>query len=54
VRGEAIDALRSAAGKTPDAELIRLLRDRMQNDSSSYIRLQSAAAMRQIGSREPY
>jgi hypothetical protein len=54
VRGEAIDALRSAAGKTPDAELIRLLRDRMQNDPSSYIRLQSAAAMRQIGSREPY
>ncbi len=56
VRVEAINALRSmadrpAAAGPPDAELLKILRDRMQNDPNSYIRLQSAAAVRQLGPR---
>ncbi len=54
VRVEAINALRAAAAGPPDAELVKVLRDRMQNDSNSYIRLQSAAAVRQIGSHGQY
>ncbi len=54
VRIEAINALRSAAASQPDAELVKVLRDRMQNDSNSYIRLQSAAAVRQLGTRAQY
>lgn len=59
VRVEAINALRSmadrpAAAGQPDAELLKVLRDRMQNDPNSYIRLQSAAAVRQFGLRPQY
>jgi hypothetical protein len=49
VRIEAINALRSAAANQPDAQLLKVLRDRMKNDPNAYIRLQSAAAVRQIG-----
>ncbi|MBI3483999.1 MAG: HEAT repeat domain-containing protein [Acidobacteria bacterium] len=59
VRVEAINALRSMADRPalagpPDAELLKVLRDRMQNDSNSYIRSQSAAAIRQLGPRAQY
>jgi hypothetical protein len=54
VRIEAINALREAAVSQPDPELLKVLRDRMNNDPNSYIRLQSAAAVRQIGTRGQY
>ncbi len=59
VRVEAIDALRAMADRPalagpPDADLLRVLRDRMKNDSNSYIRLQSAAAVRDLGPRAQY
>ena len=57
VRVEAINALRSSAERAEgpaDAELLKVLRDRMQHDSNSFIRLQSAAAVRQLGSRGQY
>jgi hypothetical protein len=57
VRVEAINALRSVADHSegkPDAELLKILRDRMQNDPNSYIRLQSAAAVRKLGPRAQY
>jgi hypothetical protein len=53
-RVEAIDALKSLLEKSeaqPDAQLVDVLRDRMNNDSSTYIRMQSAAAVRQIAAR---
>ncbi|MCL4524176.1 MAG: HEAT repeat domain-containing protein [Acidobacteria bacterium] len=59
VRIEAINALRAMADRpalagAADAELLKVLRDRMQNDSNSYVRLQSAAAVRQLGTRAQY
>ncbi len=57
VRIEAINALRAVAehGSTrPDETLLSVLRDRMQKDPSVYIRLQSAAAIRQLAQRGVY
>ena len=57
VRVEAINALRSVADHSegkPDVELLKVLRDRMQNDPNSFIRLQSAAAVRKLGPRDQY
>ncbi len=59
VRVEAINslqgALRAIAEKgavRQDERLVEVLRNRMQKDSCNYIRLQSAAAIRQLGPRE--
>jgi hypothetical protein len=48
-----VNALR-AAGQTPpaDPQILGVLRDRLQNDPSKYIRLESAAALRELGSGE--
>jgi len=59
VRVEAINALRTAAEATAadhpaDPRLVEVLRDRMQRDPSTYVRLQSAAAIRQLGPRASY
>jgi anti-sigma factor RsiW len=57
VRIEAINALRSLAERgavQPDARLVGVLRERMQKDSNSYIRLQSASMIRELGPREKY
>ena len=54
VRVEAIDSLRRMAqsGQIPyDDGLLAVLRDRMDHDSNPYIRIQSAAAIRDFGSR---
>ena len=51
VRVEAINSLRQMAERgevTPDDHMLAVLRDRMSNDSSTYIRLQSAAAIRDL------
>lgn len=52
VRVEAVNSLREMAEKgevTSDNRVLDVLRDRMQHDSNSYIRLQSAAAIRDLG-----
>lgn len=57
VRVEAINALRSMASKgqvTSDDHLLSILRDRMQKDPNTYIRLQSAAAIRDFGPRQKF
>lgn len=60
VRVEAIHALRAfaeAAGPeraTDDPQLVAALRDRMRRDPNTYVRLQSAAAIRQLGPRATY
>jgi len=57
VRIEAINALRAMAEQGPalsDKHVMEVLQDRMQKDPSTYIRLQSAAAIRQLGPREVY
>jgi len=59
VRVEAINALRAMADRPalagpPDAELLKVLRDRMKNDPNSYVRVQSAAAVRELGPRAQY
>ncbi len=56
VRVEAINALRALAekGTLDDQRLVSVLRDRMQRDPNNYIRMQSAAAIRQLGPREVY
>jgi HEAT repeats/Putative zinc-finger len=57
VRIEAINALREMAAKgqmDPDGHTLDVLRQRMQNDPNTYIRLQSAAAIRDIGPREKF
>jgi Putative zinc-finger len=57
VRVEAINALRSMASKgqvTSDDHLLAILRDRMQKDPNTYIRLQSAAAIRDLGPRQKF
>lgn len=57
VRVEAINALRSMASKgqvTSDDHLLAVLHDRMQKDPNTYIRLQSAAAIRDLGPRQKF
>lgn len=57
VRVEAINALRAFFDQhkaSADPRLIELFRDRMQRDPSTYVRLQSAAAMRQLRSGATY
>jgi hypothetical protein len=57
VRIEAINTLRglAAAGKVEsDDHLLAVLRDRMHKDPSTYIRLQSAAAIRDLGPRQKF
>lgn len=54
VRVEAIDLLVSAlqsenGSAAPDQQLLDVLRDRQRNDSNNYVRLQSAAALRELG-----
>jgi HEAT repeats/Putative zinc-finger len=57
VRVEAINALRSMAAEgkvTSDEHMLAVLRDRMHKDPNTYIRLQSAAAIRDLGPREKF
>ncbi len=57
VRVEAINALRALAekgGPLDDQHLVNVLRDRMRKDPNNYIRMQSAAAIRQLGPRGVY
>jgi len=57
VRIEAINALRglAAAGKVEsDDHMLAVLRERMRKDPSTYIRLQSAAAIRDLGPRQKF
>jgi len=60
VRIEAVNALRAlaeAAGPERAAQypqLMDVLRDRMQRDPNTYVRMQSAAVMRQLGPRVTY
>ena len=57
VRVEAVNALRALAERTPavrDAQMIEVLRNRMERDPNSYIRMQSAAAMRQLAPGKVY
>jgi HEAT repeats len=55
VRVEAVNSLREMAEKgevTSDNRVLEVLRDRMQHDPNTYIRLQSAAAIRDLGFAE--
>jgi hypothetical protein len=57
VRIQAIDALRELvenATDAPDQNLVRVLRERMEKDPSTYIRVQSAAAMQRLAERGVY
>jgi hypothetical protein len=57
VRIEAINALRTLAESAQgelDPQLVKVFRDRMQHDPNTYVRMQSAAAVRQFGSRAQY
>jgi hypothetical protein len=57
VRVEAVNALRGIAekGDAPsDDHLVSVLRDRMENDPNTYIRLQSAAALGELGPRAKF
>ncbi|MGD0543409.1 MAG: HEAT repeat domain-containing protein [Candidatus Acidiferrales bacterium] len=57
VRVEAINALRAMAAKgqvESDDHLISVLRERMHKDPSTYIRLQSAAAIQDLGPRQKF
>jgi hypothetical protein len=57
VRVEAINALRGMAAKgqvVPDDHMLAVLRERMRKDPSTYIRIQSAAAIRDLGPREKF
>lgn len=57
VRVEAINALRDMAAKgqvSSDSHMLAVLRERMQKDPNTYIRLQSAAAIRDLGPREKF
>ncbi len=57
VRIEAINTLRMMTEKgrvMPEPRMLEVLRERMQKDPSTYIRLQSAAAIRDLGPREKY
>lgn len=57
VRIEAINSLREMAARGqvgPDGHMLSVLRGRMENDPNTYIRLQSAAAIRDLGPREKF
>jgi hypothetical protein len=57
VRIEAVNALREMAAKgqmDSDSHTLDVLRERMRKDPNTYIRLQSAAAVRDIGPREKF
>lgn len=57
VRVEAINALRGMAAKgqvVPDDHMLAVLRERMHKDPNTYIRIQSAAAIRDLGPREKF
>ena len=57
VRVEAINALTAvvqAEGAQPDARVMKVLRERMEKDPNTYVRLQSAAAVRQLAQRGVY
>ena len=57
VRVEAINALRDMAAKgqvVSDDHMLAVLRERTQKDPSTYIRLQSAAAIRDLGPRQNF
>lgn len=57
VRVEAINALRALAEKSreqADPRLVEVLRERMEKDPNTYIRMQSAAAIREMRPREVY
>jgi hypothetical protein len=57
VRVEAINALREMAAKgqvESGDHLLAVLRERMQKDPNTYIRLQSAAAIRDLGPRQKF
>ena len=57
VRIEAVNALRDIAAKGKvgsDPHMLAVLRDRMQKDPNTYIRLQSAAAISDFGPREKF
>jgi hypothetical protein len=48
-----VNGLRAAGQTAPaDPQILGVLRDRLQNDPSNYIRLESAAALRELGSGE--
>jgi len=50
--GQILDALRSKNGSiTPDPQTLYVLRDRLRNDPSRSVRLQSAAALRELGAQ---
>jgi anti-sigma factor RsiW len=57
VRVEAINALRDLAAKgqvDADDHMLSVLRERMRKDPSTYIRLQSAAVIRDLGPRQKF
>jgi hypothetical protein len=58
VRVEAINELRELAAKgrvsSDDGHMMSVLRDRMQKDPNTYIRLQSAQVIRELGPREKF
>jgi anti-sigma factor RsiW len=57
VRIEAINALRAMAVKNQmplDPQLVKVLRERAESDSSTYIRLQSAALIQDLGPKQSY
>ncbi|MGH9736169.1 MAG: zf-HC2 domain-containing protein [Candidatus Acidiferrales bacterium] len=57
VRIEAINALQSMAARgqvVSDGHMLSVLRDRMLNDPNTYIRMQSAAAFRDLGPRQKF
>jgi hypothetical protein len=57
VRVEAINALRGMTEKgdsASDDRMVSILRDRMHNDPNTYIRLQSAAALGELGPRSKF
>ena len=56
VRIEAIDALRGMAAKdnASNPRMASVLRDRMHNDPNTYIRIQSAAALGELGPRAKF
>jgi hypothetical protein len=50
--GQILDALRSKNGSiTPEPQTLYVLRDRLRNDPSRSVRLQSAAALRELGAQ---
>ena len=50
--GQILDALRSRNGSiTPEPQTLYVLRDRLRNDPSRSVRLQSAAALRELGTQ---